>query len=318
MGQIAKVNNIEIWWEDYGDKSNPSVLLIQGANATCMDWPDQLVEELVANDLHVVIFDNRDVGKSTWINGEPFFAKFAKFLPSGVSQKLVNYIFKAMVDSEGNLTLSDGSSAKYDLNDMAKDAIGLMDYLQIDKAHIVGASMGGMIAQIIALEYSDRALTLIPIMSSPGMGDPNLPGMTVEFTEKMKQFFLLNMQGEFKEANVVLFRGLSGSRFSFDEAKFRLEMERGMTHGNNPYAGHGEATGASPYRKERLHEIKTPTLVIHGSEDPILPVEHGLTLAENIPNAKKYIMEGVGHEMPEQMLSEIINEMLNLFNQSST
>ena len=318
MGQIAKVNHIDIWWEDFGDKSNPSVLLIQGANATCMDWPDQFIEDLVANELHVVIFDNRDVGKSTWVNREPFFAKFAKFLPSGVSQKLVNYIFKAMVNNEGNLTLSDGSSAKYDLNDMAKDAISLMNYLQIDKAHIVGASMGGMIAQIIALDYSDRVMTLVPIMSSPGMGDPSLPGMTVEFTEKMKLFFLLNMQGEFKEANVVLFKALSGSRFPFDEAKFRLEMERGMAHGNNPYAGHGEATGATPYRKERLREIKAPTLVIHGSEDPILPVEHGMMLAENIPNAKKYIMQGVGHEIPEQMLPEIISEMLNLFNQSST
>ena len=316
MGEIAKVNDIDIWWEEYGEKSNLTVLLIMGANANCMQWPDALIEELVANDLHVVRFDNRDVGKSTWFNKEPFISKVAKLLPLSISSKLVNYAFSNMTDDDGNFTVAEGSNAKYDLNDMAKDAIALMDHLNIDKAHIVGASMGGMITQIIGLDYPERTLTLTPIMSSPGLGDPDLSGMTPGLVEGMKESFLLNIQGKYEDGVVRIYKALTGSRFPFDEKKFREEMEPYMTHGYNPHAGHGEAVGASANRKERLHEIKVPTLVIHGTEDSILPLDHGMVLVDNIPNAKSYIMEGVGHEIPEQLLPEITTEMVALFKQS--
>ena len=204
-----------------------------------------------------------------------------------------------------NFTAAEGSNTKYDLNDMAKDAIALMDHLNIDKAHIVGASMGGMITQIIGLDYPERTLTLTPIMSSPGMGDPDLSGMTPGLVEGMKESFLLNIQGKYEDGVVRIYKELTGSRFPFDEKKFREEMKPYMTHGYNPHAGHGEAVGASPNRKERLHEIKVPTLVIHGTEDAILPLDHGMVLVDNIPNAKSYIMKGVGHEIPEQLLPEI-------------
>ena len=317
MGEIAKVNDIDIWWEEYGEKSNPTVLLIMGANANCMQWPDALIEVLVANDLHVVRFDNRDVGKSTWFNKEPFISKVAKLLPLSISSKLLNYAFSTMTDDDGNFAPAEGSNAKYDLNDMAKDAIALMDHLNIDKAHIVGASMGGMITQIIGLDYPERTLTLTPIMSSPGLGDPDLSGMTPGLVEGMKESFLLNIQGKYEDGVVRIYKALTGSRFPFDEKKFREEMEPYMTHGYNPHAGHGEAVGASANRKERLHEIKVPTLVIHGTEDAILPLDHGMALADNIPNAKKYIMEGVGHEIPEQLLPEITTEMVTLFKQTN-
>ena len=109
MGEISKVNDIDIWWEEYGEKSNPTVLLIMGANANCMQWPDALIEELVANDMHVVRFDNRDVGKSTWFNKEPFVSKVAKLLPLSISSKLVNYAFSTMTDDDGNFTAAEGS-----------------------------------------------------------------------------------------------------------------------------------------------------------------------------------------------------------------
>ena len=317
MGEIAKVNNIDIWWEEHGEKSNPTVLLIMGANANCMQWPNKFIEGLVANDLHVVRFDNRDVGKSTWFNKEPFISKVARLLPLSISSKLINYVFTAMTDEEGNFAPAEGSNAKYDLNDMAKDAIALMDHLNIDKAHIVGASMGGMITQIIGLDYPERTLTLTPIMSSPGMGDPDLSGMTPSLVEGMKESFLLNIQGKYEDGVVRIYKELTGSRFPFDEKKFREEMKPAMAHGYNPHAGHGEAVGASPNRKERLHEIKVPTLVIHGTEDAILPLDHGMVLADNIPNAKSYIMEGVGHEIPEQLLLEITTEMVTLFKQTN-
>ena len=317
MGEIARINNIDIWWEDYGEKSNASVLLIMGANASALYWDRKFIDELVANDLHVVIFDNRDVGKSTWFNSEPFLVKFAKFLPYAVSKKLVSSAFKSMVDDDGKFAIPDGNGAKYDLNDMAKDAICLMDHLGIDKAHIVGASMGGMITQIIGLDYPERALSLTPIMSSPGLGDTSLSGMAPSLVESMQEMFLLNIQGRYTDGVVALYRALAGSRFPFDEIKFRALAEPIMAHGHNAYAGHGDAIGASPSRLNRLADINLPTLVIHGTEDPILPLDHGMALADNIAGATTSIMEGVGHEIPEALMPEIVSKLLALFQQTS-
>ena len=317
MGEIARINNIDIWWEDYGEKSNASVLLIMGANASALYWDRKFIDELVANDLHVVIFDNRDVGKSTWFNNEPFLVKLAKFLPYAVSKKLVSSAFKSMVDDDGKFAMPDGNGAKYDLSDMAKDAICLMDHLGIDKAHIVGASMGGMITQIIGLDYPERALSLTPIMSSPGLGDASLSGMAPSLVESMQEMFLLNIQSRYLDGVVALYRALAGSRFPFDEIKFRAQAEPIMAHGHNAYAGHGDAIGASPSRLNRLADINLPTLVIHGTEDPILPLDHGMALADNIAGATTFIMEGVGHEIPEALMPEIVSKMLALFQQTS-
>ena len=317
MGEIARINNIDIWWEDYGEKSNASVLLIMGANASALYWDRKFIDELVANDLHVVIFDNRDVGKSTWFNNEPFLVKLAKFVPYAVSKKLVSSAFESMVDDDGKFAMPDGNGAKYDLSDMAKDAICLMDHLGIDKAHIVGASMGGMITQIIGLDYPERALSLTPIMSSPGLGDTSLSGMAPSLVESMQEMFLLNIQSRYLDGVVALYRALAGSRFPFDEIKFRAQAEPIMAHGHNAYAGHGDAIGASPSRLNRLADINLPTLVIHGTEDPILPLDHGMALADNIPGATTFIMEGVGHEIPEALMPEIVSKMLTLFQQTS-
>lgn len=313
MGEIARVNNIDVWWEDFGERSNTTILLIMGANANALYWDQKFIDELVKNNYHVVIFDNRDVGKSTWFNKEPLLAKLGKFVPVSVSRKLVSYAFKSLVNDDGNFEMPEGKGAKYDLNDMARDAIGLMDYLEINKAHIVGASMGGMITQVIGLDYPDRVLSLTPIMSSPGVGDNSLSGVAPSLVEGMEEMFLLNIQGKFLDGVVRMYKALSGSRFPFDEVNFREQAELYMRHGHNAYAGHGDAVGASGSRIDRLAEIKAPTLVIHGTEDPILPLDHGMALADNIPGAKKFIMDGVGHEMPEALMPEIINEMLGLF-----
>ena len=316
MGEIAHINNVDIWWEDYGEPSNTSVLLIMGANANALYWDQKFISELVDNDLHVVVFDNRDVGKSTWFNTEPFSVKLAKVLPFSVASKLVSYAFKNIVDENGNFEMPDAKGAKYDLDDMAKDAICLMDHLEIDQAHIVGASMGGMITQIIGLDYPERALSLTPIMSSPGVGDPNLSGVAASLVEGMKEMFLLNIQDRYLDGVVALYKALAGSRFPFDEVNFRERAKAPMTHGHNPYAGHGDAVAACPSRMHRLAEISLPTLVIHGDEDPILPLDHGMALANNIAGARKIIMEGVGHEMPEALMPEIVREMLSFFKEA--
>ena len=311
---IAEVNNINIWWEDFGDPSNPSVLLIMGANANCMQWPVEFINPLVANGFHVIRFDNRDVGKSTWVYKEGFISKIARLLPLSISKNLINYVFNIVSDDEGNFTGAEQSSnAKYDLNDMAKDAISLMDYLNIDKAHIVGASMGGMITQVIGLDHPERALSLTPIMSSPGMGDPDLSVMTPSLVEGIKESFLLNIQGKYEDGVVRIYRELTGSRFPFNEQKFREKMKPSMEHGHNPHSGHGDAVGASPSRRSRLKEINIPTLVIHGTEDAILPLDHGQAIADGIQNAEMMIMEGVGHELPEELNDEVISRLVEHF-----
>ena len=311
---IAEVNDISIWWEDFGDPSNPSVLLIMGANANCMQWPVEFINPLVANGFHVIRFDNRDVGKSTWFYKEGFISKIARLLPLSISKNLINYVFNIVSDDEGNFTGAEQSSnAKYDLNDMAKDAISLMDFLNIDKAHIVGASMGGMITQVIGLDHPERALSLTPIMSSPGMGDPDLSVMTPSLVEGIKESFLLNIQGKYEDGVVRIYQELTGSRFPFNEQKFREKMKPSMEHGHNPHSGHGDAVGASPSRRSRLKEINIPTLVIHGTEDAILPLDHGQAIADGIQNAEMMIMEGVGHELPEELNDEVISRLVEHF-----
>ena len=283
---IAEVNNINIWWEDFGNPSNPSVLLIMGANANALLWREDFINPIVKSGFHVVRFDNRDVGKSTWVTTEPTF----------------NIDAGSVVASE----------VSYTLEDMASDAVGLMDHLNIQKAHIIGASMGGMITQVIGLDYPDRVSSLTPIMSSPGIGleDSNLKGPTQEMMEAIIESMKLNMEGEYEDALVVNYRVLSGSRFPFNEEKFREQTKDVIAHGHNPFPGHGAAVGQSPHRGVRLSEIDIPTLVIHGTEDAILPYDHGQALAEGIKNAELMTLEGVGHEIPEELSEEITQKII--------
>ncbi len=317
MGVIVEANNINIWYEEFGDKNNDTILLIMGANANCMQWDQEFIDQLVANDFHVVRFDNRDVGKTTWFGKEPAFNKFLKILPNFLLKMIVNSIFGLAVDEKGRFKFSESTPTQYDLSDMARDAVSLMDVLKIEKAHIIGASMGGMITQIIALDYPERVLSITPIMTSPGVQNDSLSGPTKELLEAMKKSFVFNLKGRIEDGVVEIYRQLTGSRFPFNEQEFREKLKPVIAHGNNPFSLHGAAVGASPDRTSRLNEIKVPTLVIHGTEDAILPLDHGIAVADGITDSKRMIMEGVGHEIPEELLPEIINEIVKNINRAS-
>ena len=309
---IAEVNNINIWWEDFGDSSNPTVLLIMGANANCMQWTPEFIDPLVDASFHVVRFDNRDVGKSTWFGRESFSAKLVRlFLPKFLLKFFLKKAFNSIIDENGYMQEFDIKDPDYTLDDMAKDAVCLMDHLNIEKAHIIGASMGGMITQLLALDYPDRTLTITPIMSSPGMGDPELSNMTPALLEGLQESAFMDAKGNHADSVTRIYRELTGSRFPFNEEKFREKLIPVMAHGHNPNCKHGDAAGASPSRKHRLNQITKPTLVIHGTEDAILGLDHGMALYENIPNAKKLIMEGVGHEIPEELADEITSTIID-------
>ena len=317
MGKILNINDIEIWYEEFGISSNETILLIMGANANCKQWDDEFINKLVSRNFHVVRFDNRDVGKSTKFGKEPTFNKFLKILPNFLLKMIVNSIFGLAVDANGRFKFSESSLIQYDLSDMAKDAVSLMDALKIEKAHIIGASMGGMITQIIALDYPERVLSITPIMTSPGIQNESLSGPTEKLLEAIKKSFVFNLKGRVEDGVVEIYRQLTGSRFPFDEQEFREKLKPVIAHGNNPFALHGAAVGASPDRTTRLHEIKVPALIIHGTEDAILPLDHGIAVADGITDSKRMILEGVGHEIPEELLPEIINEIVGNIRRAS-
>ena len=310
MADLIEVNNINIWYEEFGNTDNETILLIMGANANCKHWDQEFIDQLVANDYHVVRFDNRDVGKTTWFGKEPAFNKILKILPNFLLKMIVNSIFGLAVDEKGRFKFSESTPIQYNLSDMAKDAVSLMDSLKIDKAHIIGASMGGMITQIIALDYPEKVLSITPIMTSPGIQNESLSGPTKELIEAMKKSFVFNLKGRIEDGVVEIYRQLTGSRFPFNEDKFREKLKPIVDHGNNPFALHGAAVGASPDRTSRLHEIDVPALIIHGTEDAILPLDHGIAVADGIKDSKRMIMEGVGHEIPEELIPEIVKEIV--------
>ena len=318
MADLIEVNNINIWYEEFGNTDNETILLIMGANANCKHWDQEFIDQLVANGYHVVRFDNRDVGKTTWFGKEPAFNKILKILPNFLLKMIVNSIFGLAVDEKGRFKFSESTPTQYSLSDMAKDAVSLMDSLKIEKAHIIGASMGGMITQIIALDYPERVLSITPIMTTPGIQNESLSGPTEELLKAMKKSFLFNLKGRIEDGVVEIYRQLTGSRFPFNEDKFREKLKPIVAHGNNPFALHGAAVGASPDRTSRLHEIDVPALIIHGTEDSILPLDHGIAVADGIKNSKRMIMEGVGHEIPEELIPEIVKEVVENFRRTNS
>ena len=307
-GQTSPLNGIDIWWQAHGDAKNPPVLLIMGLNSNSKVWSEDLIQNLVEEDFYVVVYDNRDIGKSTWVTEEPFLISFIKILPTFVIEAFVDSIFNFIFDDDGRFNM-EAAPAEYNLNDMALDGLSLLDHLNLKEAHVVGASMGGMIAQVMALNYPKRVSTLTAIMTTPGFDTQGLSGPNEVFKIAMKKSFVLNLLEREEEALFVIERALTGSRFPFNENSFKEKAKKRIDQGINTSNAQTAAVGASPNRFNRLKEIAMPTLIIHGTEDPLIPIDHGILLADNIVGAKKLILKGVGHEIPDGLLSEIIPVM---------
>jgi pimeloyl-ACP methyl ester carboxylesterase len=224
----------------------------------------------------------------------------------------------------GQSTCLDFAQSPYDLSDMARDAIGVLDAFGIARAHVAGASMGGMIGQTLAIEHSGRLRSLTSIMSSPagagimraimGGGTAALPGPAPEVIEVM-QASLANpprTPAQRIEASVRMWRALAGSGEPFDEAAVREREARVLARAKNPDAAqnHQLAIGSSPDRDELLRKVTVPTLVIHGSDDPILPLPHGRATADAIPGARFLVIEGMGHDIPARAQKEIARAIL--------
>ena len=273
-------NGIRIEYETFGQRSSPALLLIMGLSAQMIGWEEEFCRQLAEKGLFVIRFDNRDVGLST------------KFEEAGIPD-----ILAAMEGKE--------FQAPYTLDDMADDAVGLLDTLSIERAHICGVSMGAMITQVVGYRHPSRVLSLIPIMGTTGRR--GLPPPRPEAME-----MLVTPPPEEREANIVnaviMWRVFWGS-LEFDEDMIRKRAVASFDRAFYPKGTIRQhaAIIASGNRKPRLASITAPTLVIHGSEDPLLPVEHGKDTAEAIPSAEMLIVDGMGHCLPKAVWPQIVD-----------
>ena len=174
-----------------------------GANANSMVWTQEFIQPFVDAGYHVVRFDNRDVGKSTYFGNESFYRKLVRiFVPTFLVKFVVKSIFQAIIDEDGYIQETEINNSNYTLDDMAADTVHLMNHLDIDRAHIVGASMGGMISQLLALDYPERVISITPIMSSPGIGDPALSNMSPNMIKGIEESAILDAKGKYKDSVV--------------------------------------------------------------------------------------------------------------------
>lgn len=267
--QLFKGNGIELCAETFGNPEHPAILLIMGAQASMVWWERDFCQRLAAKGRYIIRFDNRDVGRSA---------------------------------------ISEPGNPEYTFEDMADDAIHILDHFGIERAHVAGISMGGMLTQILALRHPERVVT-VSLLSTSNFA-PDLPPME----EKVMDYFSNAAAIDWtNEASVIAFtvgkwKVLAGSKHTFDEkriydlAEEEVKRSRNMASMNN----HGLVTGGESYLV-RTGDINVPALVIHGTEDPIIPYEHGVALARAIPGSVLLTLEGTGHELHHEDWDVIID-----------
>lgn len=285
MPQVS-ANNITLEYESFGKTSDPAVLLIMGLGMQLVAWPEQFCAEIASRGFRVIRYDNRDTGFSTKFEG--------KSTPG-----VVSLMFRSLL----RLPIR----VPYTLPDMADDAVGLLDALGIESAHVVGASMGGMIAQNMAASYPQRVDSLTCIMSTSG--HRSLPGADPLVT---RHLFLSRPKDQSREAVIAHnMRSLEliGSPGYPIDAETRREMTS-MSFDRcffpSGFKRHVAAIVQDGDRRGRLRTIETPTLVIHGREDPLIPLAGGIDIAKQVSGAQLEIIDGMGHNLPVELWPQII------------
>lgn len=272
---VTLPNGVELCYDERG--SGEPLVLVMGIGAQMILWPDGFCDALAARGFRVIRFDNRDVRRSTRMDhlGVPPMGR--TLLGSLVGMRVV---------------------APYSLEDMADDVAHLLDALDIEDAHVVGASMGGMIAQTMAFTHPHRVRTLVSMMSTTGK-----PGVFISEPRALRALFrpAPRTKDEAVERSLELFEVIRSTGFEFDVDGVRERSARAWDRGYNPrgFLRHLGAIGATGDRTARLRFVRSPTLVVHGTVDPLLRPIGGRMTADAIPGARLELIEGMGHDLPE-------------------
>ena len=286
--RYVSANGIRICYDEFGDSADPAVLLIMGLGTQMIAWPEAFCQHLAAGGYHVIRFDNRDVG---------------------LSQKLVDErvpnLLRLLLLSGFGLPLR----VPYTLHDMARDTVGLLDGLGIERAHIVGASMGGMIAQLIAGHFPQRTLSLTSMMSTSG-------ARSLPRASRQVQRLMLRRSGSGEEDYLCyasrLWHLIGSPAYPPGEQELRDRLLASYRRSYYPqgFLRQFAAIVASGDRVELLRRVQRPTLVIHGSADALVPVEGGIHTAELVPGAQLAVIEGMGHDLPIVLLTRLASLIL--------
>ena len=285
---VLTSNGLQIAYETHGDLSDPVVLMLQGLSVPLTGWPPPLIDALVADGFRVITFDNRDIGQSQLMD----------------DMKVPNMLVQIL-----RRMLRLRVKAPYQLEDMMRDVVGLMDALDIPSAHLVGVSMGGMIAQLLAIHEPQRVKSLISIMSTTN--DRKLPGPTKALTKH----YIRGPAAQTDEARLIFlwqtWRLLGSPAYPLSDEELseflRVVLTRGMTAAGT--ARQTLAILAAPGRAADLKRLKVPTLIIHGAEDPLIPVECGLATAKAIRGSRMTTISGMGHDLPLALLPRISRQI---------
>ncbi|MEO0438377.1 MAG: alpha/beta hydrolase [Pseudomonadota bacterium] len=283
-------NGINIHYESYGDSKNETVLLVMGLATQLTAWPVEFCQGLVDRGYHVVCFDNRDIGLSTHLDGEK-----TNNIPMLVARRALNL----------------SVSVSYQLEDMADDALGLLDALDVDRAHVVGASMGGMIAQLMAALFPDRVQSLTSIMSTTG--HRSLPGADLA----ARRALLTTPEDPSSKESVVMRN--AKVRQVLQSPIYPKDFEEIYGVANAAYERSGydpeginrqlSAIVAAGHRRAMLRKVECPALVIHGAHDPLVKMECGIDTAQNLSQAELLVLHGMGHDFPAVLVGAMIDRI---------
>jgi pimeloyl-ACP methyl ester carboxylesterase len=278
--QRAQVGSVELVYETIGDPSDAPLLMVMGLGMQLIHWDRELCELLAERGFHVIRFDNRDTGLSTKIRGPvPNVMRLLAGMPARVP---------------------------YLLPDMAGDALGLLDHLEIERAHVVGASMGGMIGQTMAIERPERVLSLASIMSSTGdrrVGTPKLRVWSLMMRRAPQD------RDAYVRYFVKVFRMIGSPAYRIDEERSRELAAATYDRSHYPpgTARQLAAILASGSRTAALRQLDVPTVVIHGESDPLVPLRAGVATARAISGAELITIPGMGHDLPRELWSTFVN-----------
>jgi len=293
---LVEKNNVSIFYRDYGNSDQEPILLVHGLGAQLVHWSDDLIDLLIKNNYRPIVFDNRDAGLSSRFSSKP-----------SMLSGYIRYYLRLPVQSE------------YDLNDMAKDAINLLDHLKIDKAHILGTSMGGMISQIICAKYPEKIKSFTLIASTASVPGP-FNGASKEVREIMiERAQNVNPTAEEvyeRELKWVSLIGTEGSMADTQEFKNETfaNYNRALNRGNGyDYARQLFAILSSKNRIRKVMSIQCPTLIIHGKDDPLIHYKNSIKINKLIKNSKLLLIDDMRHLIDENILNKFSYELIQHF-----